>query len=294
MAEITAEHVAHWRRHGYVVVPDFLSPREVATAVDGFHEFYPTAEQWQADPRVRDDFEQHRSLPFASDTINLMSVNERLIDFVSHQLESEDVLITQALAWAKYGGMAGLEQLHHVDYGDNTLVVPRDEGVFNHIPTILYYTDVTPDHGPTYMVSREFTNDLPLWPVQRSRQDSPDLYDHEVPLTVTAGSLLIYSMETFHRGSALLSPGGCRFSHHVVFRASGLEYMGYRSFPQFGLEARMSRFLTCATPKQRSAVGFPKPGHPYWTSATLDGVARRYPNMDLEPYRKGLGLPYTA
>ena len=32
-------------------------------------------------------------------------------------------------------------------------------------------------------------------------------------------------------------------------------------------------------------LGFPAPGHPYWTAQTLAGVAARYPMLDLSPWR---------
>ena len=33
------------------------------------------------------------------------------------------------------------------------------------------------------------------------------------------------------------------------------------------------------------AFGFPPPGHPYWTPETLAGMALRYPDLDLSPWR---------
>ena len=47
----------------------------------------------------------------------------------------------------------------------------------------------------------------------------------------------------------------------------------------------MQRFLTHATPNERTLLGFPSPGHEYWTEDTLSGVALRYPGIDLTPYR---------
>ena len=35
-------------------------------------------------------------------------------------------------------------------------------------------------------------------------------------------------------------------------------------------------------------LGFPKPGHPYWTPETIAGVAARYPGLDMEPWRSAL------
>jgi hypothetical protein len=44
-------------------------------------------------------------------------------------------------------------------------------------------------------------------------------------------------------------------------------------------------FVEAASPRQLELVGFPPPGHPYWTPATLAGVALRYPRLDLTPWR---------
>jgi hypothetical protein len=33
-------------------------------------------------------------------------------------------------------------------------------------------------------------------------------------------------------------------------------------------------------------LGFPEPGHRYWNEETLQGVARRYPLLDMTPWRQ--------
>jgi hypothetical protein len=47
-------------------------------------------------------------------------------------------------------------------------------------------------------------------------------------------------------------------------------------------------FVERLTPDQLSVFGFPPPGHDYWTMATIDGVQRRYPGLDMAPWRDGL------
>jgi hypothetical protein len=42
-------------------------------------------------------------------------------------------------------------------------------------------------------------------------------------------------------------------------------------------ELEWYRFAHRATPRQLALLGFPPPGHPYWTEATLDGTAQQYP-----------------
>jgi hypothetical protein len=48
------------------------------------------------------------------------------------------------------------------------------------------------------------------------------------------------------------------------------------------------RFLERATPESRELIGFPPIDSDYWTDATLDAVAARYPGMDMAPYRAGV------
>jgi hypothetical protein len=139
-------------------------------------------------------------------------------------------------------------------------------------------------------VSRQHTADLPLFPLHKPRDAHPAPYAHEQAVTVSAGSLLIYSMQTLHRGSAFTAAEGARFSHHIVYRAAGYEWMSYRSLPREANSAELRHFIEVATPRQRSAIGFPAPGHEYWNAETLDGVAARYPKMDMTPYRDAFDL----
>ena len=106
-------------------------------------------------------------------------------------------------------GKADYDQELHSDYSNNTLVYPSAARTLIDIPMIVYYTDVTVDLGPTYVVSAELTRDLP--PTGRrfcSRADYPQFYAAEKPATMPAGSALIYSMTTLHRGSAMRASEG--------------------------------------------------------------------------------------
>src|SRR5207253_10332461 len=140
-------------------------------------------------------------------------------------------------------------------------------------------SDVTEDLGPTHVVSQQHTRGQLLWPSRRPRTEYPELYAHEVPVTVSAGSLLIYSMRTWHRGSALRAPAGARFSHHMGYRAGAYRWLGQSCFQHDGGQPEMDHFLEQATPRQREVLGFPPPGHRYWDEETLAGVAARYPGM---------------
>ena len=106
---------------------------------------------------------------------------------------------------------------------------------------ILYHSDVTIDHGPTYVVSQEPTEHRDLVTDgyrMHGREKFAELYEQAKPVTVPAGSVLIYNSEehtiingifvgisllkiflvrTFHRGSSMLAKAGSRFIHFTAF-----------------------------------------------------------------------------
>jgi ectoine hydroxylase-related dioxygenase (phytanoyl-CoA dioxygenase family) len=286
--------LAHLDRHGYAVVPDFLTPDELAAARSNvFQYFPPPRELWAAPqryPHIFDDPEHLQiEFPFAGDALNNLATHPELISFVERAIGVREVLLTQAAIWAKYSGTGDFGQEMHLDYQGNTLVVPRDDGPFRQVNMILYYTDVTADMGPTCVVDRQKTQDQGVWPPFRPRKKWPKLYEQETPILAKAGSLLIFQMGTFHRaGSMTAEPGAARFTQHLVWRAAAHPFAGYHLWSKFGERDELERFIERTTPRQREVLGFPPVGHPYWNEQTIAGVARRYPKMELGPYRIGL------
>jgi hypothetical protein len=133
-------------------------------------------------------------------------------------------------------------------------------------------------------VPQDVTHDDPLVPRHRNRDEYPELYEHEFPVTVPAGHVLVYSMRTFHRGSRLLATEGLRFAQNIGFKRCDVTFCGQETFQHEGGRPEMDRFLEKATPRERELVGFPAVGDPYWTKDMVAAVARRYPHMDLAPY----------
>jgi hypothetical protein len=196
-------------------------------------------------------------------------------------------VLSQAAIWAKYAETGGdFEQGLHLDYQGNTLVVPRDDGDYRQVNMILYYSEVTEEMGPTYVVSQERTRDLPLWPTHRTRKRSAELYQHERPVLANPGDLLIFGMRTWHRASQITAETGVRLSHHLVYRSARQGFQGYHLWSRLGENEHLQRFIQRATPRQREVLGFPKPGDPYWNAETLAAVKLRYPAMDMTPYAR--------
>ena len=123
-----------------------------------------------------------------------------LCAFAERLRGASDLLISHPSIVGKYAGKGDYEQFLHTDFMWNTPVVPRKGGVKSFdVPMLIYHSDVTVDLGPTYLVGWEHTENLDL--VARgvarnlSRQEYPQLYEKEIPATVPAGSVLIYSSE---------------------------------------------------------------------------------------------------
>jgi len=287
---ITARHQAALLRHGYVLVTDFLTSKELSAAQADMLRYFPTAEELAATPQrfgwIFDDPENLQiEFPFAADALNHNSTHPDIIAFVERLLGTPQILLSQSAIWGKYAGTGSFQQTLHLDYEGNTLVVPRDDGEFRQVNVILYYSDVTADLGPTYVVSQQHSRTAGLWPPFRPRDKYRHLYRHEHPILPKAGSLLIFGMRTFHRAGEITANFGARFSHHLVYRAASCPFNGYHQYSQFGEKPEMRRFIERAAPRQREMLGFPPPGHAYWNRQTLEAVARRYPKMDMRPYR---------
>jgi hypothetical protein len=77
---------------------------------------------------------------------------------------------------------------------------------------------------------------------------------------------------------------GARFSQHIAFRRAGDDWHGWHGYARYCGQPVMDALLTRLTPRQRETLGFPAPGDPYWSSFTIEGVSRRYPEMDMAPY----------
>lgn len=287
----TARHHRHLLRHGFAVVDRFLSSAEVRAAREAVRQYAPSAADVARYPLrheavMQDETLQKFEFPYVEQTLNHIATHPRIIAMAQRLLGTEAVLLSRSAIWAKYAGGMDYEQPMHADWEGNTLVYPRDDGDYRQVNIIVYYTDVTPKLGPTMVVSQDHTRHLSVYPPFRYRQEHPELYEQEQPVIVKAGGMLVFSMRTFHRGTAITAPRGARFTHHMVYRAARHAFQGTEIWASYGEKDQLAEFLQQASVQQRNVLGFPAPGDAYWNEDTLVGVAARYPRMDMKPYRR--------
>ena len=284
---------AQWEEDGWCLVRGLLPSEAIAAAQAVLGGLVPTAEEFadDVDPARNESFRIDSHLvmprfPFEDSALNDLVVHERIIDLAEQLLGITELRLYQAMLSAKYAEAAlSDEQLLHVDFGNHTLVVPRHEPGYQQLEMFVYLSDVTPETAATRMVSRRLTSHIQVERTYLSQTEYADLYAAEIPASGPAGSVLAYRPDVYHRGVRMTAPRSARFMVHVSYKPAATDWLGSHGLPSAGEEMSWYRFVQHANVRQLTVLGFPPPGHPYWTAQTLTGVAARYPMLDLSPWR---------
>jgi hypothetical protein len=312
-ARHTAAHAAHFEEHGWVLVERLLTEAEIEAASPGLFALYPTPEAFHAgggDPRIAtfrqeadappnagDDprfrplqFAGLKEFPFPDQALNRLALHPAIIALAEDILRTRDVRLYQAETFAKYTGVTQYDQPFHADYTNHVMLPPRADGRYRQIQLFLYLSDVSAAHGPTRVVSKMLTRDIPVMALSFPRARAPAERHAAWEAAATSavgprGSLLVYTADVVHRGTEMTAAGGGRFFFNLAYRGAGADWVGANPWPRRGIEAGWTGLVESLSVRQLEALGFPPPGHDYWDAETLAGAAQRYPGLDLAPWR---------
>ena len=295
-AGIERKHVDHYRQHGYAIIEGFLGIEELDAARAELKAILPGWLEFCEDPSrgKPEGWERGRipgrgpmRFPYPGTALNSITLHPALREFAAEMIGHDDLFCEQSHLSVKCKDHPGDRDQHmHCDFGNHTLAYPPDDPAYWQTAYLLYYTDVTEDHAPTAVCSWEHYPEKLRWPAHYGRGDRPALYENEVKVTGPAGSLLAYSMRTFHRGTLFLGDVG-RISQFVTYAPAAWKWLGITGWSAEANRPEFRSWIEGATPAEREALGFPPPDHPYWTDETRKGVAARYPGMDMTPYEEG-------
>lgn len=297
-----ADAVRTWQDDGFVILPAFLPEGDVKAAAGELDLLFPSADGFHdgTDPRrdrfIGDEFAGIDHFPFAGTEISLLAVHDRLLTLAAALLGDDDIHLYGAEAWAKYTGACDYDQDLHRDYLNHTILVPSDTPGCRQAEMFVFLGDVPEELGPPHLVSRKVTGNYPAVPNWLARtagetssrfddgSGSRRFYDAEVSGAGPAGTVIAFEPGTFHRGTGLTGARGARFSMHLNFRPSGVQWAQRLPWAARSFQPEWTAFVTRASARQLQSLGFPPPGHPYWTPETLTGVALRYPGLDVSPW----------
>ena len=284
--------IEQWRRDGWCLFEGAIPPADLAAAQSALALLFPSTDEMDAggdDDRTaswRTWDAAWPEFPFRSSRLNKLVVHDALIDLATELLGTEDVRLYLALLSAKYAHQSsGYNRLLHTDYPNHSLVVPRRDVGYQHLETFIYLNDVSARNGATRLVSRTKTDAIPVEQHTLNLADYGHLYDHPGEAAGPAGSVVAYRPDVYHRSVDFEEPGQARFMLHVAYKPAGLDFVGYQAWPIKGFSPEWQKFVSQASVRQLTVLGFPRPGDPYWTAETLSGVAARYPGLDISPWR---------
>jgi hypothetical protein len=286
-----------WDDDGWCVIPGAIPPADLSAAQDAMGRLFPTAAEMEAGV---DDEHNIRwqtwdamwpEFPFHSSRLNNLVLHPVVISLAEQLLGTTDLALYMGIVTAKYSGQSsGFNQLLHTDYPNHMVVVPRREVGYQQVEFFIYLTDVTLEDGATRLVSRQKTARIPVERHTLNYIEYGDLYDDPENASGPAGSVVAYRPDVYHRSVDVSEPGHRRVMLHVSFKPRQAEWGGYQAWAFKGLQPEWSKFVQQANVRQLSLLGFPPPGHAYWTEDTLSGVSSRYPGLDMSPWREGLRL----
>ena len=297
-----------WRTEGWVVLEGLIGTDEIDAALPDLWQLYPTPEEYYGDPESEkvqvfhsgspflrkidltgtpyaqaDQFVGLRQFPWpGSGALNRLAVHASIVDFMERALGSDDLRLYQLMTWAKYAGDTDYEQEHHTDLNHSWLP-PISDDPWLHVEGFLFLCDIDEGNGPTHVVSRSDDGGLSR-DARYTRDVAPQIYEKERKATGVRGSYLAYRTDVLHRGVNLTRPGSSRFLMNISGRRAEHDWIGYHAFQSRGL----AQFVEGRTPRELALLGFPSPGHPVWTEELVERTSRRYPGLDMAPWRKAL------
>eukprot|EP01059_Diplonema_ambulator_P023715 TRINITY_DN3926_c0_g1_i1.p1 TRINITY_DN3926_c0_g1~~TRINITY_DN3926_c0_g1_i1.p1 ORF type:complete len:261 (+),score=76.06 TRINITY_DN3926_c0_g1_i1:2-784(+) len=257
--------------------------------------------------------------PTEHEVMNGVTVDEGVLGCV-RQLIGDDVLLSQSDTWVKMGDSPyNTDQRIHMDYPNHTLTHPPAWHSPEAVALIIYYSDASDCDGRTSLIPRTSDSDPNyVWPYTNMpgfgatpwknpkeevesmlaatnppmAQFRTVLYENEKYADFTAGTILFYRHDIWHRGTPV-RPGAVRVVQNLVFKKADCRWVNQwnpgTARQMYTPNMTVEKLIATCSVSQRNVLGFPPPEHDYWKSPeNLEAVRQRYGplGMDLTPYER--------
>ena len=186
-------------------------------------------------------------------------------------------------------------QGYHYDHDTYSMLPPSADAAFEAVTASIFLTDVTLQTAPLHVVPGTHRTEAP----RHGNNAVEDLrtipgLPAPVPAIGPAGSILFYSTYLLHAAVPFIDKRSQRIFYG--FTSAGIGHAAWSRFAtpyRYGMREHFMPYWDGCGAAQRTYCGWPAPGHPYYTDATLAALAQRYPRMDLSAYRQALS-PISA
>ena len=318
-----------WRDRGFALVHNLLPVALLQTLKQDALGFYPAPGTDAAAHFHNFGSGQKFVFPAESSACNAITLHPSLLQAVADLLgvAIKELRLTQSDLWPKYGhgdsddALDNTDQRIHCDYPNHSLVHPPEWDSPEAVEIIIYLNDYDECEGATAVVPREGPDDPAYpWPItqtpgvagldyvnDRSKAEAymaehrPEaaqfrqqhLYARELVARYRFGSVLFYRHDTWHRGRPVKS-GALRLVQNLTFSKIGHDWLNVLHpgwcWSMYRGDKLMEKLVAESSVEQRGVLGFPLPGHAYWTPHTLAAVEARYRafGIDMSPYRVAL------
>lgn len=308
------QHLESFRRDGFVIVEGLYAPGVVAKALAAVEQLFyrmPFAE-WLAHHAdhampgsVPDGVtplpDGRRSRwPTGDERLDRLIENDALLAIAASLLGAEPffcagvVFVRAGPVDTRFPGAP--HEGWHFDHFNNSLLPPSPVlGRYEYVNAVVYLHDVDQRGAPMLLLPGTHARAAEL----TANEIAADNFDQgtfrdlrriaklpaPVAATAAAGSVLFYS--------SLLVHAAQRFADRRRQRAQWTLSLGRRDNAPwcrydnpFGYEHREGTRIALArtTPRVRTLLGWPEPGDPYYTPATLAVLRACYPGIDLTAY----------
>jgi hypothetical protein len=290
---LSSKYKTAWDNDGWCVILSAIPPEDLQAAQKAVAYLFPTVEEMDSgvsnertDPWRTTFDARWPEFPYRSRSLNRLPFHDAVLEVATSFLDSEDLRLYMSTITAKYANQSsGYNQLLHADFPNHSILVPQIDDHYPQLELFIYLTDVSTANGATRLVSRRRTTGIPVEQHTLSYAEYPELYEDPGEATGPAGSIVAYRPDVYHRSVDLTGSGVCRIMMHVSYRLAEAEWSQYQAWAFKGFSAEWHNFVQASGPRELTLLGFPKPGHSYWTDETIGRVNARYPGLDMTPWR---------
>ena len=168
--KLLKEHVDEWRSTGCVVVNHLFPNNIIENACNKLNHIFK--ENNSEMEKGKYDFGSKGKMEFPCDELifNDITIHSNMINAIKSLLGDNDIRLTQADVWPKYGQEKSISQYDnhnqriHMDYGNNMLVHPMEWDKPEAVSAIIYYSTGKEVGGSTAVVPREGDDDDTYYP----------------------------------------------------------------------------------------------------------------------------------